>query len=205
MKVLKSFCLKDDSSQGKNLALNVLCVPNSLDCGNPTVHSTAVPPLSTRLERSKASARVVHLERSTCHAISSMGWQTKGWSAQRIFHSTALREQKMLKGHLPRVICQRVYSVYEDGLTRILHPTPHTLHPTPYTLHPAPCTLHPTPCTLHPAPHTMHPTPYTLHPTPYTPHPTRIRSTPAGVADASSSSASMWRSHRAKLLNPSAS
>ena len=35
-------------------------------------------------------------------------WQTQGWLAQR-YLGGAPREQKMLKGHLPRVIYHQVY------------------------------------------------------------------------------------------------
>jgi len=33
LKGFKNFCKKNDSSQGQNLVLSVLCVPNSLDSG----------------------------------------------------------------------------------------------------------------------------------------------------------------------------
>ena len=85
------------------------------------------------------------------------------------------REQKMLKGHLPRVTYHQVYQYTKIEVINTLwcslfsekwwrgghgrwgvrtgraHPAPYTLHPTPNTLHPTPYTLHPTPYTMHPA------------------------------------------------------
>jgi len=51
LKVSKYICLKNGSSQGQDLALTVLCVPNSLDSGmarlvSLLLHAMIFPPLS---------------------------------------------------------------------------------------------------------------------------------------------------------------
>ena len=83
------------------------------------------------------------------------------------------REQKMLKGYLPRVIYHRVYSIHEDQICvpelearfwpcTVEMCVPNTLNPQNPTLDPQPSTLNPRPSTLNPRPSTLNPQPWTV-------------------------------------------
>ena len=181
---LKDFRSEHDStSQGQNLALNVLYVPYLLNSGVRICLAswrreqcvfvdqirTLLFPAALQASLNRAGPRLSpqngikpSFPNASICAPSSRQIPASASTIQAL--------EKVIGCFSERRSCGA--TTYTLHFTPYTPHTPYTHHPTPYTKHPTPYTLHPTPYTLHPASHTRHPAPYTLHPAPHTLHPT---------------------------------
>ena len=142
----KNFHLKNDSSQGQNLVLTVLCMPSympsSLDssCGGRRGRKGFDAHQAWGFRRGRCRANPAHIRQSG--PDSALGFRAKVIKA--------LLSVPILLG--------RGRNGLREWWRSLSSGTLYTLHHTPHTLHPTPCTMHLTPYTPHPSPYTLHTT-----------------------------------------------